>query len=1011
MGNLGIPYFTNSSSDACAAGEDCKAGSTPTGETRGAPLRPGSKPQQGPKEEGWWPGRFAWLIHLSFQLLSDAAYVSLNYCGTLCASIGLAARWSYWLATAVVAVFLLQLLVWTCNWIVIPVYRHSVAFGRYLTGHGQWYELAQIHGVRVFRPKWVGPRGREEWTSGFAQQEVRGRGEGREPVDLLVTDGTAIARLRHGTLRGRTHRYGFRAECDTVHSSSHRYYRNQLEGMDCRVHLCSQTPCGQPDDDCTHVVAAAVIPRHLEFDLQDEGEDEMGCQAESVAFLVNGKAMPLSFAPCKDAARGNKVKLLASDAEARFAPGVETENSREVLPRATQPTSLGQYLRAILEGKGISEALRACAKADCGPRETWEELKEQEKGKDQQDATERPIEVLPRSRASSRSVAPSAASLYRPRGTATLPLGMPELRATNPRDAYASFAAVSRPRRAGAYTDGEPLHTDETAKALQAIARAVTSKDEAASHDKGKLASIGKVEERLIFLVRGCDALTVSLGKATVGKELFHSLRSTSTQGRPQLRMMQFPVNINNRIAYGLASLNIRGKDAKAVPEYCLSAADFPLTSEEEFDGWIGCSDLKLEKRPKPPMTLNAWYRNALREAWAIACVYGTEHYASLEQAATFLLKLGEEHAYMWPAHAIFSVWEELWSRYVEELKDLDRELRRAMKEESPTFERIRFFVTAPGEDGEPWLRLPRTFFLEDPLEYFQTDVLPRHNRLLSRACWQVALKKTPGGIGTLHGGKAGEGPEACDSRPGPKPGKVDTQSKPFIGPPLTNKEAARALDHRPKEKMGARYLCWDHMCHKGCARPGTCPHAHGTAPKWESLDWAVQMQLIRRGGLRSKARLTEQQAAEQIEATRKAQVLKTPEMVNKGKKVKKVGEAEPSGDQSESKVGEDSRAPARAPASVSPCDEPPEEFTGIHPTDQESEMMDLLEGPVSFFKDQDALKPAREATVKNDAIGPPGVDRLKGMKDVDQSGLTKGFEGLLRVYLSNQLLLHLTRP
>ena len=588
---------------------------------------------------------------------------------------------------------------------------------------------------------------------------------------------------------------------------------------------------------------------------------------------------------------------------------------------------------------------------------------------------------------------------------------MPELRATNPRDAYASFAAVSRPRRAGAYTDGEPLHTDETTKALQAIARAVTSKDEAASHDKGKLASIGKVEERLIFLVRGCDALTVSLGKATVGKELFHSLRSTSTQGRPQLRMMQFPVNINNRIAYGLASLNIRGKDAKAVPEYCLSAADFPLTSEEEFDGWIGCSDLKLEKRPKPPMTLNAWYRNALREAWAIACVYGTEHYASLEQAATFLLKLGEEHAYMWPAHAIFSVWEELWSRYVEELKDLDRELRRAMKEESPTFERIRFFVTAPGEDGEPWLRLPRTFFLEDPLEYFQTDVLPRHNRLLSRACWQVALKKTPGGIGTLHGGKAGEGPEACDSRPGPKPGKVDTQSKPFIGPPLTNKEAARALDHRPKEKMGARYLCWDHMCHKGCARPGTCPHAHGTAPKWESLDWAVQMQLIRRGGLRSKARLTEQQAAEQIEATRKAQVLKTQEMVNKGKKVKKVGEAEPSGDQSESKVGEGSRAPARAPASVSPCDEPPEEFTGIHPTDQESEMMDLLEGPVSFFKDQDALKPAREATIKNDAIGPPGVDRLKGMKDVDQSGLTKGFEGLLRVYLSNQLLLHLTRP
>ena len=61
------------------------------------------------------------------------------------------------------------------------------------------------------------------------------------------------------------------------------------------------------------------------------------------------------------------------------------------------------------------------------------------------------------------------------------------------------FAAASRPRHMGAYTDGEPPRMDETTKALQAIAKAVTSKDEAASHDIGKLASIGKVEERLVF--------------------------------------------------------------------------------------------------------------------------------------------------------------------------------------------------------------------------------------------------------------------------------------------------------------------------------------------------------------------------------------------------------------------------------------------------------------------------------------------------------------------------------
>ena len=164
-------------------------------------------------------------------------------------------------------------------------------------------------------------------------------------------------------------------------------------------------------------------------------------------------------------------------------------------------------------------------------------------------------------------------------------------------DAARILAAASRPRHIGAYSDAEPPQLDETSKALQTIAKAMAAKDEAAGQDRGKVAAIGKVEERLVLLVRGCGAFNVSL---------------TSTQGRPQLRAMQFPVNISNRIAYGLAAMRIGGKDIKSLPEYCISAADFPLTGEEEFDSWAGCADLKLEKRPKVPVTLNAWYRNAL---------------------------------------------------------------------------------------------------------------------------------------------------------------------------------------------------------------------------------------------------------------------------------------------------------------------------------------------------------------------------------------------------------------
>ena len=297
-----------------------------------------------------------------------------------------------------------------------------------------------------------------------------------------------------------------------------------------------------------------------------------------------------------------------------------------------------------------------------------------------------------------------AGSLYRPKSSSgpSAALGNPygakgtgksPLQGITPPRPQDSFAAVVRPRHMGAYTDAEPPAMDEATKALQTIAKTLTSKDEAV---------------------------------------------------RPQLRAIQFPVNIGNRIAFGLASMSIGGRDLRTLPDYSVAASDFPLTTEEDFDSYGGAPDSKMEKRLKAPSTLSHWYRNALRQAWAIACVYGAEHYACWEEAAGFLLKLGEDHVYAWPPHAIFSVWEELWARFTEEMKELDRNLRRETREEAPSFDRIRFFATSPDFNGDPWLTLPRTFFLEDEGEYFQTDVVPRHNRLLSRACWQTALRRNP---------------------------------------------------------------------------------------------------------------------------------------------------------------------------------------------------------------------------------------------------------------------------
>ncbi|CAK9011227.1 Uncharacterized protein SCF082_LOCUS11010, partial [Durusdinium trenchii] len=667
--SIGLLGTSPKGEDTCKAEQGCEAGSPPGGVQggRGAFSRPAG-PGEGakPGKQPWWiPFDFSWVVGISWRLIQDVAHTSLEYCGTLCASIGLAARWSYWLVTAAVIVFLVQLSVWTFKWVVFPLCKYCLAVWR----ASRVYAAAEDAGAARSAP-------------------------GGRPVD-----GTA-AKEREEPMAGGP---------------------NSTRTNDERQ-------------------KAALLGKYLTLIL--EGKNER----EALSSCVEGDTGPHeTWEILKEQGSGYVAKL------PRDYPGVAkraiihlvTEECPHLTPPAIaeEDPVLGLKLPPGPSPEPFPQATNTTMPTPKGPSHG------QAPG------------------AETRAATPLTACLYLPRrGTSSAfpPRAQDVLAAVaRPRHIGASEEEVSEhlagaPRtwHIGAYTDAEPQALDETAKALQAIAKAVTSKDEAASQEKGKIASIGKTEERLVYIFRGFDALTVPVGSATVGKELFHALKATATQGRPQLRAIQFPVNINNRIAYGLSSMSIGGKDLRALPEHSISAADFPLTSQEEFDAFAGTPDFKLEKRVKGAATLNHWYRNALRQAWAISCVYGTEHYSTFEAAACYLLKLGEEHSYAWPAHVILGVWEELWARLGEEIRDLDRNLRRAMLEESPTFERTRFFATAPGTDGEPWLRLPRTFFLEDQAEYFQTDVLPRHDGLLSRACWQVALKKAP--TLNLQGGKAG---------------------------------------------------------------------------------------------------------------------------------------------------------------------------------------------------------------------------------------------------------------
>ena len=246
-------------------------------ETRGSASSPGTT--------AWWfewtwetgapfptkksPMGEKWYIELLLGFIWRVWEGGMTWCGTLCASIGLAARWTYWLATFTVILGMVQLTYWTYAWVVRPMMVLAAALCQYVLGRGSWRAVLRGNGEAPFEVRWAGPQGQRPWSVQYVQDSVRGRGEQQLPYDLLVSDGVAVARLRHGAIRGRTNRHGFLCQCDTVHSASHRYWRHALERARCAVHLCSADPCTAPEAAEIHVMSSAVSPQSAEVDLSE----------------------------------------------------------------------------------------------------------------------------------------------------------------------------------------------------------------------------------------------------------------------------------------------------------------------------------------------------------------------------------------------------------------------------------------------------------------------------------------------------------------------------------------------------------------------------------------------------------------------------------------------------------------------------------------------------------------------------------------------------------------------
>jgi hypothetical protein len=231
-----------------------------------------SPPQPLGGERLTWTTR-AWWRSNYYEAFKGLARESLSYCDTWYTRLHLLARWAKWCVVVCAVILLGYSTKWTIVWVILPLWGLGAALFLYLRGDSSWAAVREAQGAVPTQIAWVGPKGQEPWTGEYVKKFVRGRGEQRCPLDLIVSDDVSMARLRHGIIRGRADRRGFRMNSQgshvQVHDCTHRCFRNRLERLE--VHLCAHHPCTLPDPggQFVHVSASATLDQGKLLDLSE----------------------------------------------------------------------------------------------------------------------------------------------------------------------------------------------------------------------------------------------------------------------------------------------------------------------------------------------------------------------------------------------------------------------------------------------------------------------------------------------------------------------------------------------------------------------------------------------------------------------------------------------------------------------------------------------------------------------------------------------------------------------
>lgn len=417
-------------------------------------------------------------------------------------------------------------------------------------------------------------------------------------------------------------------------------------------------------------------------------------------------------------------------------------------------------------------------------------------------------------------------------------------------------------RKAGA-GPGETGGTQSMAKIAEAIqhqtaelANLVRSQVDVNSHPAGTLKGLAKLSEELVFLMRACGQYDVKLCPNEYGQSLAQGLLSAQHGAATRLRNLGCRQKMTPRLAIGLA-----GPYWGTQEKYAVSVADFVAYTDAELDTYAweaGKAKPQSESRPAAPTRLEEWESRVRRQIDIWCLTYGEEWREVKTKAAKLLATWHTSAPHQWPLTVLMDCWEELHWRFTEELKEILRSLKREAGRETMTLNEVKFHALMPDSSGYAWLQLPNTFDLEDPNSWFATEVKPRIDRKQDRALWRLTWEGP---------GKRDRGAPAGAREEEPQKSEKPTL-KTLWGPKLTPEEVTRARERAPTDREG-KLLCWGFLTHMGCNMQG-CQRSHEQLRgAFEALDPAVQMQLLRRGGLKRMKMDSKEKVAEKIKAIR----------------------------------------------------------------------------------------------------------------------------------------------